>query len=148
MPSRKPPRPPRDAPRCPGAPERNVACTARLKPGETHCYNHDPARYGERAAAARLARGRKPGDLGSELGTYDGLARRAAKVLAELEEGFLVEDEDGETKWVSNLEPKLAVAQLNALRLLAALVKIRTAEKGKKTNPFGADAPTSLADIA
>lgn len=126
-------RPP-NGPRCPGDPARGVGCLYVLKAGETHCFNHDPRRAAERSANARKARSRKPGDLGTELGTYDGLARRAAEVLRKLEKG--------------KVEPKEGTAQITALRFLAALVRARQVEPTKgAVEAMGAAAAGSIESL-
>lgn len=134
-----PPEPPKNPPGdggepperfCPGtSKKRGVRCIYELKPGETHCYNHDPAREAERKAAGAIRR--QPGDPGTPLGTYDGIARRAAKVLEDLEAFSEVEDEDGDVVYLRHLEPAVANAQLNALRFLAVMVRIRSEGKSK-----------------
>jgi hypothetical protein len=133
-----PPGPPR--PRCPATTKTGVRCIAPLKPGETFCYSHDPAREAERKADA--ATRRQPGDLGTELGSLDGIARRTAKVLEELETFAEVEDE--ETGEVIALEPVItparASAKLNTLRLLAALVIKRQQPMKRKADDPGAGA--------
>lgn len=131
----KPPASPR--PRCPGPPERpNVRCIAFLKAGCTHCASHDPARAGERAAKG-LGR-RQPGDIGSELGTLNGIARRAAKVLDELEHGIPIVYEERRKRGQPthrDLDPKEASARINVLRFLAVMVRLReTPKKGQQAS--------------
>jgi len=104
-------------------------CITPLRPGETFCYSHDPARAEQRKKDA--ASKRHPGDLGTELGTLDGIARRVAKVLEDLDTFAEVEDpETGQVlEYIPILTPARASAKLNALRALAALVIRRTERK-------------------
>lgn len=112
---------------CPGPTKRGVSCIYALKPGESHCWNHDPRRAAERKAAGAIRR--QPGDLGAELGTLDSIARRAAGVLEKLEEGFVGMDGDGNERFVSTLEPAQANARIATLRFLASLVQLRREKK-------------------
>jgi hypothetical protein len=47
-------------PVCPGIKRSGGRCTVGVKPGETWCYNHDPARAEERKRAASRAGKSKP----------------------------------------------------------------------------------------
>jgi len=121
----------------------------RLKKGERFCYNHDPARAEERRANG--AKRRRPGDLDGPLGTLDEIARRAAKLLEQLEKGILVEELLGEKVTehlrlrvrrelgvLVALEPSRANSMLAALRFLAQLDQLRRALKAKKASPSAA----------
>ncbi len=144
--------PPLDPPACPpgetGLPlcqgtvkrgkRRGSPCPARVSPGSVYCPNHDPAREAERARAGAIRH--EPGDPGTELGSYQGIARRAAKVLEELNTFAVIEDEDGEEQFIPFLEPAVANAKLNALRFLAVLIERRKLSDGEPTG----DAPSPL----
>jgi hypothetical protein len=142
-----PPSPPGETPSplCQGTVKRGKRrgspCPARVSPGSTYCVNHDPAREAERARAGAIRR--EPGDPGTELGTYQGIARRAAKVLEELETFSVVEDEDGDEHFVRHLEPAVANAKLNALRFLTVLIERRVLRKDGEPG----DGPPSPMDL-
>jgi hypothetical protein len=133
-----PPDPPPDLDptRCPGLRKKSgKQCVYTLKATETHCPNHDPKRSTVRQEAGRT----RNGDLGTELGSYDGLARRTAKLIEELETGAFVVDEDtGEREFVPKLAPAIANAKRGAYRFLAELVARRLDAKWSKPAGSGA----------
>jgi hypothetical protein len=59
-------------PRCAGTKRDGGRCTTIVKPPQTHCYQHDPARAGERSRnaskAARTKPSREIGDLKKRIG--------------------------------------------------------------------------------
>jgi hypothetical protein len=122
---------------CPGPTKRGVSCIYVLKTGESHCWNHDPRRAADRKAAGAVRR--QPGDPGTELATYDGIARRAAKVLELLEDGVVVVKK-GDVVWTAKIEAATANARINTLRFLASLVQLRAErKKGGEDGDAGAD---------
>jgi hypothetical protein len=125
---------------CPATKKNGKPCGAPLKPHESACYNHDPARDAERRSHGAL----RQGDPGTELGGYPGIARRAAQVLADLEAG--------------DLEPIQANAQRGLLRFLAELVgrrdkseqlarTLRDLEMATPGEAPAAEAPRRLEDL-